>query len=62
MEQLNNISVLFSSILLFFSLAIGFNLVLICARLKDVSKKELDFMILILTILISLFYAIRCYM
>ena len=60
--QIQNVFILASSILLFFSLAIGINLVLVCAKLKDISKKELEVMISSLTLLLTLFYGIRCYM
>jgi len=61
LEQFHNVLTLLSVIILFFSLAIGFNFVLVLARLKEVSKKELEVMIVALTILITLFYTIICY-
>jgi len=60
-EQFHNMLTLLSVIILFFSLAIGFNFVLVLVRLKKVSKKELEVMIVSLTILITLFYTIICY-
>jgi len=61
LEQFHNVLTLLSVIILFFSLAIGFNFVLVLVRLKKVSKKELEVMIVSLTILITLFYTIICY-
>ena len=61
LEQFHNVLTLLSVIILFFSLAIGFNFVLVLVRLKKVSKKELEVMIVALTILITLFYTIICY-
>ena len=58
--QIHNVMILISSILLFISLAIGLNLILVCAKMKEVGKKELEWMVYWLSVLLTLFYAIYC--
>jgi len=61
-EQIYNVMTLFSSLILFISLGISLNLIFICAKIKEAGVKQLEVMILSLSILLTLFYAVRCYM